>query len=232
LSTFSKGIIVTLLLAGGFNAPASQLQAQLKLANPPLLPRPIPDPSIQDRIEYEVKESKRIHFLRVLVIPENLTLHQLFIDDNDQTYHSPQPPYKYVQVLTEYEGTRPDYTDFFRAQLTDVFTLIFGLVDGVEQYGGAQQLVQMQGAAAAATTQFWKFSRQFNIHALGVGATQAQTQGDTGAEGYLFSAYAYNEIDPARPRTVERNVVEVLRGIKVRETTDQFTQTVLTIEST
>lgn len=62
---------------------------------------------VQPAIEKALKESKIVHFARVLVI------------DN-----------KYIQVITEYEGPHQEYTEFFRRALTPVFGAIFSLADG------------------------------------------------------------------------------------------------------
>lgn len=228
--------IVHLLLNGGFNVPASQLQAVLKLPHSPLINRDgqVSDPSIQDRIEFEVKNSRRIHFLRVLIIPESLSTGKTHDENAELVYKSPEPPYKFIQVLTEYEGTRPDYTDFFRKQLADVFALVFGLVEGVDEFiqGGAAELVKDQPGIPAENTHFWKFSRQFNIHSLGRGESHSADGDDNSSEGYLFSAYAYDESDPNRGRIPERSVVEVLKSIKISsKVTDELIPQILEIQN-
>jgi hypothetical protein len=63
---------------------------------------------VQPNIEAALKESKIVHFARVVVI-----------DD------------KYIQVITEYEGPHAEYTEFFRRKLAPVFAAIFSLVDNV-----------------------------------------------------------------------------------------------------
>ncbi|HUU25935.1 MAG TPA: hypothetical protein VMW68_10285 [Methyloceanibacter sp.] len=63
---------------------------------------------VQPAIEAALKESRLVHFARVLVI------------DN-----------KYIQVITEYEGPHAEYTEFFRRKLEPVFAAIFALADGV-----------------------------------------------------------------------------------------------------
>src|SRR5882757_5675558 len=63
---------------------------------------------VQPAIEAALKESKLVHFARVVVI------------DN-----------KYIQVITEYEGPHQEYTEFFRRKLTPVFAAIFALAEGV-----------------------------------------------------------------------------------------------------
>jgi hypothetical protein len=63
---------------------------------------------VQPKIEAALKESRLVHFARVVVI------------DN-----------KYIQVITEYEGPHQEYTEFFRRKLTPVFAAIFALAEGV-----------------------------------------------------------------------------------------------------
>jgi hypothetical protein len=62
---------------------------------------------VQPVIAAALKESKIVHFARVVVI------------DN-----------KYIQVITEYEGPHQEYTEFFRRSLTPVFAAIFDLAEG------------------------------------------------------------------------------------------------------
>ncbi|RUV58070.1 MAG: hypothetical protein E5V25_14705 [Mesorhizobium sp.] len=62
--------------------------------------------TVQPEIERALKESRIVHFARVLVI-----------DD------------KYIQVITEYEGDHQEYTEFFRDKLTPVFAAIFALAE-------------------------------------------------------------------------------------------------------
>jgi hypothetical protein len=62
---------------------------------------------IQPAIQEALKESRIVHFARVVVI------------DN-----------KYIQVLTEFEGDFQAYAEFFRKDLTQVFAAIFSLADG------------------------------------------------------------------------------------------------------
>lgn len=61
---------------------------------------------IQPKIDQALRESKIVHFARVLVI-EN----------------------KYLQVITEYDGDHRDYTEFFQTKLPDVFGMLFGLAE-------------------------------------------------------------------------------------------------------
>jgi hypothetical protein len=63
---------------------------------------------VQPLIEAALRESRLVHFARVVVI------------DN-----------KYIQVITEYEGPHQEYTEFFRRKLTPVFAAIFALAEGV-----------------------------------------------------------------------------------------------------
>lgn len=62
---------------------------------------------VQPKIEEALRQSRIVHFARVVVI------------DN-----------KYIQVITEYEGPHQEYTEFFRRALTPVFAKIFELAEG------------------------------------------------------------------------------------------------------
>jgi hypothetical protein len=63
---------------------------------------------VQPKIDAALKESRIVHFARVVVI------------DN-----------KYIQVITEYEGPHQEYTEFFRRKLSPIFAAIFSLAEGV-----------------------------------------------------------------------------------------------------
>ena len=103
--------------------------------------------AVQPRIEKIFQESEIVHFARVLVI-----------DD------------KYIQVLTEYDGDKQEYTEFFRSQLPDVFEAIFSLVEDAPPWSELQD-----------PNAFYNFGRSHNLKGLGEG-------GDP-EEGYLFSAF-------------------------------------------
>jgi len=61
---------------------------------------------IQPKIEQALRESKIVHFARVVVIQD-----------------------KYLQVITEYDGDPKEYTEFFRQALPDVFATLFALAE-------------------------------------------------------------------------------------------------------
>jgi hypothetical protein len=61
---------------------------------------------IQPKIDEALRNSKIVHFARVVVI-----------DD------------KYLQVITEYDGEHKAYTEFFRRSLPDVFATLFSLAE-------------------------------------------------------------------------------------------------------
>jgi len=68
---------------------------------------------IQPVMEAALRESRLVHFARVLLIGE--------------------PP-RYLQVLTEFDGDPIDYTDFFRLKLTEIFKQVFTLVEGAPDW--------------------------------------------------------------------------------------------------
>jgi hypothetical protein len=65
----------------------------------------------QPNMDKALRESKMVHFARVVVI-----------DD------------KYLQVITEYDGDHELYTDFFRRALPDVFEALFSLAEGAPSF--------------------------------------------------------------------------------------------------
>jgi hypothetical protein len=67
---------------------------------------------IQPKIDAALRNSKTVHFARVLVIDG-----------------------KYLQVITEYDGDHKAYTEFFRKELPDVFATLFSLADGAPSFG-------------------------------------------------------------------------------------------------
>lgn len=106
---------------------------------------------IQGEIAKALKKSQIVHFARVVAI-----------DD------------KYIQVITEYEGPHPEYTEFFRKELTPVFAGIFALAAKTPDVSDPDK--------------FWEYSRDHNIQSLGV-TTSGSTDFNGKPAGWLFSAY-------------------------------------------
>ena len=104
---------------------------------------------IQPEIDAALRKSRLVHFARVVVIED-----------------------KYIQVLTEYDGDKRDYTEFFRKELQGVFETIFSVVEGLPPWS------QINTPDA-----FYAASKGFNVKALG-----KSTENDPD-EGWLFSAY-------------------------------------------
>jgi hypothetical protein len=71
---------------------------------------------IQPKIEKALRESRIVHFARVLVI-----------DD------------RYLMVITEYDGGHEAYTEFFREALPDVFSVLFDLAEGAPSWDQLNQ---------------------------------------------------------------------------------------------
>ncbi|WLB58631.1 hypothetical protein [Bradyrhizobium japonicum] len=107
---------------------------------------------VQSKIADALKQSRIVHFARVVVI-----------DD------------KYIQVITEYEGSHQEYTEFFRRALTPVFAQIFSLAD-------------TQGLDINDPASFFEFSKNRNARSLGT-ATDGSTDISGNTSGWLFSAY-------------------------------------------
>jgi hypothetical protein len=105
--------------------------------------------AIQPAIDAVFKESEIVHYARLLVV-----------DD------------RYIQVLTEFDGSADEYTEFFRLKLPNVFKAIFALVEGVPPWDELND-----------RDTFFRVARSLNQPALGNVAP-----GDN-SQGYLFSAY-------------------------------------------
>jgi hypothetical protein len=99
-----------------------------------------------------LKQSRIVHFARVVVIED-----------------------KYIQVITEYEGTHQEYTEFFRRALTPIFAAIFSLADTT-------------GLDINDPNAFFEFSKNHNARSLGT-ATDGSTDISGNPSGWLFSAY-------------------------------------------
>jgi hypothetical protein len=106
---------------------------------------------VQPAIAQALLESRIVHFARVVVI-----------DD------------KYIQVITEYEGSHQEYTEFFRRSLTPIFAKIFELAEGAP--------------ATDDPAAFWNYSKKHNIRSLGT-STSGSTDFEGQPAGWLFSAY-------------------------------------------
>ena len=78
---------------------------------------------------------------------------------------------QYIQVLTEFDGDKRVYTDFFLSALPEVFRAVFELVEGAPPW---EQLKNPD--------RFYEFASHANLRALGT------SEGDPEA-GYLFVAY-------------------------------------------
>ena len=115
---------------------------------------------VQPAIEKALRESQIVHFARVLVI-----------DD------------QYIQVITEYDGDKQAYTEFFREKLPEVFKLVFGMAEGAPPWDQMSK------------DKFYQFSRNRNIKALGVNDDPNEKD-----EGYLFSAYGNNAVAEILPK--------------------------------
>jgi hypothetical protein len=108
---------------------------------------------IQQRIDAALRDSEIVHFARVLVI-----------DD------------LYIQVLTEYDGDKEDYTEFFRLKLLDVFARVFSLAENAPTE-----------AQLNSEEEFHKFTKNANLAALGTdGLKHKLGERD---EGFFFAAY-------------------------------------------
>ena len=108
---------------------------------------------IQKKIDDALRASKIVHFARVLVIKD-----------------------LYIQVITEYDGDERVYTEFFRKNLLELFSIVFALAENPPT---PEQL--------ASPDEFFKYSTNLNIPSLGTdGQNHVKPQEE---KGYFFQAY-------------------------------------------
>jgi hypothetical protein len=108
--------------------------------------------TVQGPMERALAESRIVHFARIVVIEE------------DQRA-------RYLQVLTEFDGDPPAYTEFFRVNLGGVFEQIFALAEGAPPW---EELNTREA--------FYEYSHGLNLKSLG------QSVDPDDDRGYLFSA--------------------------------------------
>ena len=106
-------------------------------------------PTVQAQIATAMKKSQILHFARVVVIGT-----------------------EYIQVLTEYDGDRKEYTEFFRQQLPQVFALVFGLAENAPPPSALED-----------PDAFFNFSKGLDIQPLGTSLSPDPQ------DHFVFSAY-------------------------------------------
>ena len=106
-------------------------------------------PAVQGQIAAAMAESEILHFARIVLIGK-----------------------EYIQVLTEYDGDRKAYTDFFREKLPKVFELVFGLAEGAPPWDQLQD-----------SDTFFNFSKGKDIKPLGTSLSNDPE------DHFVFSAY-------------------------------------------
>lgn len=121
-------------------------------------------PQVQGRIAEAMAKSQILHFARVVVFPDN----------------------SYIQVLTEYDGDRRDYTEFFRRELTDVFRRVFALADDAPPPDQLDKLLNDPDA-------FFSYSKDKDYKPLGTSLS-----GDP-EDHFVFSAYGTMTVQEIRP---------------------------------
>jgi hypothetical protein len=104
---------------------------------------------VQPKIDAVLAKSRIVHFARILII------------DN-----------KYIQVITEFDGTPEEYTEFFRRGSPSVFQEIFSVVEGAPPWDELNN-----------PNRFFEFSHKLNVKSLG------KSPGGNGDHGYMFSAF-------------------------------------------
>jgi hypothetical protein len=106
-------------------------------------------PLVQAKIADAMKKSEILHFARVVLIGT-----------------------EYIQVLTEYDGDRQEYTEFFRSALPDIFEKVFELGEGAPPWSELKD-----------PDNFFKFTSGLDIKPLG---TSLSNDPD---DHWVFSAY-------------------------------------------
>lgn len=105
--------------------------------------------TIQPAVDLALTKAETVHYARVVVI------------DN-----------KYIQVLTEFDGTAEDYADFFLQETGQLFALIFSVVEGAPPWEELNS-----------PNSFFTYVNGLNLNSLGKAVI-----GNEG-RGYLFHAY-------------------------------------------
>ena len=108
---------------------------------------------IQGEIDAALRKSEIVHFARVLVI-----------DD------------LYIQVLTEFDGDKKAYTEFFRQKLPGVFRTVLSLAENPPTE-----------AQLSSADKFYEYTKNANLPALGTDGLDHET-GEID-EGFFFSSY-------------------------------------------
>jgi hypothetical protein len=124
-------------------------------------------PQVQAKIADAMRRSQILHFARVVVIED-----------------------RYIQVLTEYDGDRQAYTEFFRRELPDVFALVFALADDAPSPDKLKAML-------ADSDDFFAYSKDKDIRPLG------NSLSDDPDDHFVFSAYGtmtVQEILPLLPK--------------------------------
>ena len=128
-------------------------------------------PAVQAKIAAAMKKSEILHFARVVLIGT-----------------------EYIQVLTEYDGDRKEYTEFFRKELPDVFERVFALAEGAPPWSELQD-----------PDTFFNFSKDLDVKPLGTSLSNDPE------DHFVFSAYG------------DRSVKEILAALAKAQSTKSAT---------
>jgi hypothetical protein len=123
---------------------------------------------LRSKIEDAARRSKIVHFARIVVIHD-----------------------KYIQVLTEYDGSHEEYAEWFRKNLNDLFKEVFSFAD-----------VSVDWATVNNQAAFYEVSKTLQIRSLG-DSIYGDKDFDGNLEGYLFSAYKDREVKDILPKLEE-----------------------------
>ncbi len=124
-------------------------------------------PQVQGMIAAAMKKSEILHFARVVLIGT-----------------------EYLQVLTEYDGDREEYTEFFRRELPTVFEKVFALAEGAPPWSELQD-----------PDTFFNVAKSLDIKPLGTSISNDPE------DHWVFSAYG------------DRSVKEILAALAKAEAT-------------
>jgi hypothetical protein len=127
--------------------------------------------TVQPKIDKALREFDGVHFARVVVI-----------DD------------QYIMVITEFDGDRKTYTDFFRQKLPDVFKVIFSLAEGAPDWDTLDN-----------EETFWQLSSKANYKPLG------KSMNPENDDGYVFMAQGETSVDEISKSLKLTNIFKGLR---------------------
>ena len=127
--------------------------------------------TVQPKMDKALREFDGVHFARVVVI-----------DD------------QYIMVITEFDGDRKTYTDFFRQKLPGVFKVIFSLAEGAPDWDTLDN-----------EETFYALSSKANTKPLGTSLYEGND------DGYVFMAQHQTSVDEI---TKSLKLTDIFKGLR------------------